>query len=145
MQIYDKNRPYVNRQTLIDIKQLALSPTLDTTKKMVENIYKSKFLCPMLCRGRRGSFEQFSPYLLTNDDEEYVLPIFTNELEINRCKEDFDEYTVYLCNFADILGIYTALATKLSIFIAIDPYGTNFILTQDMIEIIKEIGLQTKR
>ncbi len=144
MQIYDKNRPYINRQTLIDIKQLSLSATIDTTKKMVENIYKGKFLCPMLCRGRKKNAEQFSPYLLTSDDVEYVLPIFTNELEINRCKEDFDEYTVYLCDFADILGIYTALAKSLPISIVIDPYGTNFILTKEMIDIIREIGLRTK-
>ena len=135
MQIYDRKRPYVNRQILIDIKNLQESRTLESIKKFIDDLFGGKFLCAMLSRGHSETSEAFSPYLLANEDGEYVFPIFTNELEILKGQNDFDNYTVYSLEFEDILNILNVLSKQIPVAIAIDPYGTNFYLTEAMIRV----------
>ena len=135
MQIYDRKRPYINRQILIDIKNLQETKTLEATKKFIDDLFSGKFLCAMLSRGHTETSEAFSPYLLTNEDNEYVFPIFTNELEILKGQKDFDNYTVYALEFEDILNIKNILNKQIPVAIAIDPYGTNFYLTDTMIKV----------
>ena len=141
MQVYDKKRPYINRQILIDLKDLKDNKDLNSTKRFISDLFNSKFLCAMLSRGRNETSEAFSPYILECEGEnegEYVLPIFTNDFEVLKNNNDFKEYTTYLLDFDDILGIYTAINSEMPLSIVIDPYGTNFFLTETMIKIAQD-------
>ena len=140
MQVYNNKKPFINRQILIDLKEMNSAKTLESTITFIHDLYDSKFLCAMLSRGKRGDSEAFSPYLLNcyDEDDTYYLPIFTNELEVLKASKEFEQYTTYLLEFDDILNLFAAINGETPISLVIDPYGTQYTITSSMLKIATE-------
>ena len=136
---YIDSKPFINRTILADINRLKKSDatalnSAEDIKKFINNLFESKFLLAMLSRGSDDSSESFSPYLIQSDMG-YILPIFTNKFDILKESDMFDDYTIYVDNFSNIILIYKTLLNTLGqLYISIDPFGTNYILDKGMID-----------
>lgn len=139
MQIYNDKKTFINRQILKDLKEMNSKKTIEATITFMKDLYNSKFLCAMLSRGKHGNNETFSPYLLRCEDETtFYFPVFTNEIEILKASKDFDDYTVYLLDFEEIVNLLKALNTEMSVAILIDPEGVQYSITPSMLQVANE-------
>lgn len=139
MQVYNNRKPFINRQILIDLKNMNTKKTIESTVDFMKDLYNSKFLCAMLSHGKRGNNETFSPYLLNcYDDDVYYFPIFTSEIEVLKASQDFENYTTYLLDFEDIQKLFATINSETPISLVIDPYGVQYTITSSMLKIASE-------
>ena len=140
MYIYQDDMPFMNRTIIKDIKNLKENDNVNNDvmadiKKFIDDLFNSKFLLAMLSRSSTQTEEAFSPYLI-NSDFGYILPIFTSKIEILREQDMFDDFTIYVDHFSNILLMYKALVDRVNgnLYISIDPFGHNYILDKEMID-----------
>ncbi len=146
---YDVNKPVVNPKLVACMKQLKEQPTKENELAFFQELEQAIFLVPVKLDaktkeqdGNQAVLEKGSTISfvgITNANNEYYLPYFTDWNELGKWLKQKDQQTLML-SFEE--GKELVLKNEAYAGLVINPYTENFMYTRDMLSGAKKVVVE---